>query len=129
MAAAAPIFHLGATDGWVNDPNGPLLHRGRYHLLRPGVDPWGTATYGTPTRGGSSSSSGKRASAGTTGVKEVLEAEAAPTGEALMKAGGAGSDGDGDRGSGAQGAESTAATAAALSPTTSGCGGDWSDTW
>jgi beta-fructofuranosidase len=30
--AARPTFHLGAESGWLNDPNGPLYHKGRYHL-------------------------------------------------------------------------------------------------
>eukprot|EP00882_Tetradesmus_deserticola_P017125 GHRQ01018327.1.p1 GENE.GHRQ01018327.1~~GHRQ01018327.1.p1 ORF type:complete len:236 (+),score=68.85 GHRQ01018327.1:228-935(+) len=32
---ARPIFHLAPTAprGWINDPNGPLLHNGTYHLF------------------------------------------------------------------------------------------------
>jgi beta-fructofuranosidase len=28
-----PLVHVRPQQGWVNDPNGPFLHRGRYHLF------------------------------------------------------------------------------------------------
>lgn len=31
-AADRPCFHLAPADGWLNDPNGLLWHRGRYHV-------------------------------------------------------------------------------------------------
>jgi len=28
-----PVFHLMPTHGWLNDPNGPIYYKGRYHLF------------------------------------------------------------------------------------------------
>src|SRR5262249_26421936 len=28
-----PIFHIAAPAQWINDPNGPIYHDGRYHLF------------------------------------------------------------------------------------------------
>ncbi|GMH32623.1 hypothetical protein BSKO_00457 [Bryopsis sp. KO-2023] len=28
-----PIYHVMAARGWINDPNGPIFHDGRYHLF------------------------------------------------------------------------------------------------
>jgi len=27
-----PCFHVAPRDGWLNDPNGIIFYRGRYHL-------------------------------------------------------------------------------------------------
>ncbi len=27
-----PGFHVMPSSGWINDPNGPFYHNGRYHL-------------------------------------------------------------------------------------------------
>lgn len=27
-----PRFHVMPAAGWINDPNGPIFYRGRYHL-------------------------------------------------------------------------------------------------
>lgn len=47
--AARPIFHVTSPAQWVNDPNGPIFHKGFYHLFyqldpfsdRGGVKYWG----------------------------------------------------------------------------------------
>ncbi|KAF6264643.1 glycosyl hydrolases family 32 N-terminal domain-containing protein [Scenedesmus sp. NREL 46B-D3] len=33
MFVDAPVFHVAPSQGWVNDPNGPLFYNGRYHLF------------------------------------------------------------------------------------------------
>src|ERR1039458_3594561 len=33
MDAHFPIAHVRPEWGWVNDPNGPIWHRGRFHLF------------------------------------------------------------------------------------------------
>ncbi len=30
---ARPIFHIASPAQWINDPNGPIFHKGFYHLL------------------------------------------------------------------------------------------------
>ena len=30
---AHPIFHVAAPAQWMNDPNGPIFHKGYYHLF------------------------------------------------------------------------------------------------
>lgn len=27
-----PIYHLAPPQGWLNDPNGPFYHHGKYHM-------------------------------------------------------------------------------------------------
>jgi beta-fructofuranosidase len=47
--AARPIFHLTAPAQWINDPNGPIFHKGYYHLfyqLHPFSDQDGTKYWG-----------------------------------------------------------------------------------
>ena len=46
---ARPIFHVTAPAQWINDPNGPLFHKGYYHLfyqLHPFSDGDGTKYWG-----------------------------------------------------------------------------------
>ena len=31
--AARPVFHVTARAQWINDPNGPIFHKGFYHLF------------------------------------------------------------------------------------------------
>jgi len=47
--SARPIFHLTAPAQWINDPNGPIFHKGYYHLfyqLHPFSDQDGTKYWG-----------------------------------------------------------------------------------
>ncbi|KAF8056752.1 BFRUCT3 [Scenedesmus sp. PABB004] len=32
-AADRPAYHVAPASGWVNDPNGPIMYKGRYHLF------------------------------------------------------------------------------------------------
>ena len=42
-----PVYHFGPPSGWMNDVNGPLLHRGYYHIFYQ-LNPFHTdARYGT----------------------------------------------------------------------------------
>ena len=44
-----PRFHLTARSGWLNDPNGPIEWRGRYHLFfqhNPAAPVWGAPHWG-----------------------------------------------------------------------------------
>jgi beta-fructofuranosidase len=44
-----PAYHLTPPKGWMNDPNGPLYHKGRYHIFyqhNPAGDFWGTIHWG-----------------------------------------------------------------------------------
>ena len=42
-----PVYHFGPPSGWMNDVNGPLLHRGYYHIFYQ-LNPYHTdARYGT----------------------------------------------------------------------------------
>jgi beta-fructofuranosidase len=46
---ARPIFHVTAPAQWINDPNGPIFHKGYYHLfyqLHPFSDEGGTKYWG-----------------------------------------------------------------------------------
>jgi len=46
---ARPIFHVTAPAQWINDPNGPIFHKGYYHLfyqLHPFSDQDGTKYWG-----------------------------------------------------------------------------------
>jgi beta-fructofuranosidase len=46
---ARPIFHVTAPAQWINDPNGPIFHKGYYHLfyqLHPYSDKDGTKYWG-----------------------------------------------------------------------------------
>jgi hypothetical protein len=36
--AYQPVYHLYDPNGWVNDPNGPLYHKGQYHMYVLGAD-------------------------------------------------------------------------------------------
>ena len=33
-----PWFHVMPRDGWLNDPNGPIFYKGRYHMCALGAD-------------------------------------------------------------------------------------------
>ena len=42
-----PVYHFGPPSGWMNDINGPLLHKGYYHVFYQ-LNPFHTdARYGT----------------------------------------------------------------------------------
>jgi beta-fructofuranosidase len=46
---AHPIFHVTTPAQWINDPNGPIFHKGYYHLfyqLHPFSDKDGTKYWG-----------------------------------------------------------------------------------
>lgn len=50
---ARPIFHVTAPAQWVNDPNGPIFHKGFYHLfyqLTPFSDESGIKYWGARTK-------------------------------------------------------------------------------
>lgn len=32
LALDRPAFHVMPPNGWLNDPNGPLFYKGRYHM-------------------------------------------------------------------------------------------------
>ncbi|MDX1950593.1 MAG: glycoside hydrolase family 32 protein [Verrucomicrobiota bacterium] len=44
-----PVFHFRAMANWMNDPNGPIYHQGRYHMFyqhNPTHDDWGNLHWG-----------------------------------------------------------------------------------